>query len=442
MPKSTCVAGEISQPDPPARKSAAAPPALTEFGWLDLAIHYWPHPRRLTGANARTYDHLGAEGGGLILVDQFLTGRPWTLTFGEEVFVGYLDYLPPAYLREIASRKVPTEYRGLWMAPKMEAWRVGAGGKGGEDGAFGNEYGKDRYTYIEPRFALGTGGEHYAYQDRMLVGDFGTSDKPLNSISAQIDTRVSLDYSGNFLDFLGNQRHIPLGSAEVQDKGVALMLCAVNGKLAGNTPIVAPLLLFPRNVEKCFVNETPASQNAGTQTLAAGDVLFLQEGAVYAALRCLPVAEGFAGYSPTYHYRADITRGPYQVGALLTALYSGTPRRLSETNVRAGFVVEMATRDDYPTFAAFRNHIKQTRIEQTYQGGVWDVRYPTAGRTLRIRRDVVRDATLDKWVNGTRVEPPVFATNFAHLTAPGVITVQWEGKAHQIDLRGGISDPR
>ncbi|MCX7012606.1 MAG: hypothetical protein NTW86_08595 [Candidatus Sumerlaeota bacterium] len=44
------------------------------------------------------------------------------------------------------------------------------------------------------------------------------------------------------------------------------------------------------------------------------------------------------------------------------------------------------------------------------------------------------DLILDKRVDGVRVEPPAHATNFSALK-DGVLTIEWKGQNHTIDLR-------
>lgn len=366
-----------------------------------------------------------------------------------------MDYEVPQYIEEIATEKVRTEYRGLWAAPEVSTARRGHEGTGQQrvaDGEFGHQYGKDRYTFIEPAYALGTGGAHYAWQDRMLVCDLA-GNKDLVSISSQINTRLPLEAKEEMLRFLGNNRHIPTGSAAMQDRNAAILLYSLTmpANNREKPPIVAPLLLLPANVEQIYINDKAADDSPGVRQIKAGDVIYLEEGEVYAALRFVEAAEGFGGYKPTYHYRLDgnfrlrnldeeirenaaaLSRN-LKVGALMTVLYNGEPKALTEKNVGAGFVVEMATKKEYPTIADFRNHIeRETGISQSFASGVWEVRYKTGARTLAIKKDLPNDLILDKRVNSVRFEPPKHETTFSKLKG-GIVTVNWKGKMHRIDL--------
>jgi hypothetical protein len=210
---------------------------------------------------------------------------------------------------------------------------------------------------------------------------------------------------------------------------------------------VAPLLLLPANVDRIHVNDRPADSAPGLHSLAADDILYLEEGDVYAGLRFVETSAGFAGYRPTYHYRLDGryqlepkgNRGEklrtFQVGAISCVLYSGPKKQLAEKNIRAGFVVEMGTRQQYPTLADFRRHIQTaTLISQSYEEGVWEVGYRSGNREMSLRKDLIQDAVLDKRVDGIRVEPIVHVSSFSELK-DGVLTVRWKGREHTIDLR-------
>jgi len=433
--------------DPEVRRRARA---FADFWWLDAALHYWPSGDRLTGANARTYNYVAGIGGAVALIRSFF-GYGERATEGEGGWVAMFDYQPPAYIREIAREKQRTIYQGLWLAPEVDAFRKGF--EGADDfqrtahGEFGHQYGKDRYTYIEPAYALGTGGAHYSTQERMLVADIAGRNE-LASISSEINTSLPLAAKDEFLSFLGDNRHAQTGSAAVQDRNLALILYSLTLESGKGVPIVAPLLLVPANVDAIFVNDQHADRHPGPHSISATDILYLTEGDVYASLRFVEAAEGFAGYKPTYHYRLD---GQYRlkakggekarsfdVGALSCVLYNGREKLLSEKNVRAGFVVEMATRKEFPTLADFRRHIETTTsISQSYAKGIWEVRYRSGSREISLKKDLPRDLILDKRVDGVRVAPPVHTTGFSELK-DGVLTVFWKGEKHVIDLRRAL----
>jgi hypothetical protein len=400
--------------DPEVRRRARA---FADFWWFDAALHYWPSGDRLTGANARTYNYVAGVGGAVALMRPFFTGAPKPVA-GEGGWVALFDYAPPQYICEIAKEKRPNVFRGLWLAPEVDEFRKGS--EGADDferrahGEFGHQYGKDRYTFFDPAYALGTGGSHYSSQERMLVADIASS-KPLASISSQINPRAQT------------------GSASVQDRNIAMILYSpMLPDSKKSVPIVSPVLLLPANADRILVNGEQADRNPGIHQIAAGDLLYLQEGNVYACLRFVEANKGFAGYQPTYHYRLD---GHDEVGSLACVLYDGAAKRLPERNVHSGFIVEMATAKEFPTFAEFRKHIEtQTVIAQTDVESQWTVRYRSGNREIALKKDLSKDLILDKSVNGNRVETPVHESAFSNLTG-GILTIHWKGATYTIDLR-------
>ncbi len=435
--------------DPQVRRRARS---FADFWWLDAALHYWPSGGRLTGANARTYNYVAGIGGAVALIQTFFAGgeRP---AAGEGGWVTLFDYEPPMYIREIAREKQRNIYRGLWLAPEVDAFRKGSEGEDDfqrtAHGEFGHQYGKDRYTFIEPAYALGTGGAHYSSQERMLVADIA-SKKTLASISSQVNTRLPLESKEEFISFLGDNRHAQTGSAAVQDRNMAMILYSMTlpTEAEKGVGIVAPLMLLPASVDSIQVNGRQADQRPGVHPLTAADILYLKEGDVYASLRFVESKDGFAGYKPTYHYRLDghyelkpkksersQARKDFQVGALSCVLYSGAEKKLTDKNVRAGFVVEMGTTKEFPTLEDFRKHIEtQTSISQSFEKGIWDVRYRSGAKEISLKKDLARDLVLDKRVSGVRVENTVHTTDFSELK-DGVLTVRWKGLTHRIDLR-------
>lgn len=447
--------------NPRVRRRAAA---FAEWLWFETALHYWPSQDWLTGANSRNYTYIGGVGGALNLVRHFFSegGNVSASRLeqqkkgGEAGWLASFEYEPPAYIRAVAREKQRCIYQGLWLAPEVDAFRRGYEGEGFQQmahGEFGHQYGKDRYTYFEPAYALGTSGAQYSSQDRTLVSDIA-SRKPLASIFSHINTSVPFDASGDWLGFLGRS-HLPTGAAAVQDRNLAMMLYSVmplyeSGKANKPLSVVAPLLLLPANVDAIFINEKPADRQPGWHPLSAKDVLYLQEGDVYAALRFVAAAKGFAGYKPSYHYRLDGCyelktrtdgvrgRRSFPVGAMACVLYNGAGKIHTETDVTAGFVVELATKKEHLTLADFRRHIEQnTGVAQNFRNGIWEASYRSGNRDIFLKKDLRTGLILDKRVNGIRVEPPVHATSFSKLENQE-LTISWKGVIRNVDLSRGV----
>lgn len=78
---------------------------------------------------------------------------------------------------------------------------------------------------------------------------------------------------------------------------------------------------------------------------------------------------------------------------------------------RAGVIIEMGQREQFPTLDDFRAHIAAARIEQTEQDGVWSVSYRSGGDTLEIAlrladKHTRRDSVVRRLVNGESPELP------------------------------------
>ncbi|MDR2673358.1 MAG: hypothetical protein LBC18_00415, partial [Opitutaceae bacterium] len=325
--------------DPAIRRRAAA---FADFLWLDAALHYWPAQRRLAGANSRSYSIDGA-GGTLNLLRHHLLAEPMDITLGDEYAYALATRRPPAFLREIALEKTTLDYAGLWLAPEIAPWRrkMPGAGEGGDDGAYGNRPGCDRTTAIRPAWTLGTGGDGYAWQDRMLVADFlpaknspapatagqasGLSSGQREALScapaplAQISLRINTAFSDNndnsaaatpaaatpgtgnpgtagtgggaaakrprnFAGFLGNMRHWPLRTATLQHAGAAIVLCTIDIPPRATAPIIAPLLLFPANADRVALLDPAAATTATVTTTATAAATTTVTGAATTAV--------------------------------------------------------------------------------------------------------------------------------------------------------------
>jgi hypothetical protein len=424
--------------DPEVRRRAAA---FADMIWLDAAIHYWPARRRMTGANARSYS-IDGEGGTLNIIRHQLLDEPMEITLGEELFFTLTRHRPPAWFREIALEKENLEYRGLWLAPEIARWRRPFGGDGGGDGAYGNRYGCDRATVITPAWALGTGGDGYAWQDRMLVADFlpGADAGKIMPVSLRINTLLTSASGKPLKDFLGNTRHWPLRTATVQRAGSALVLCTIDTPPRGAAvPVIAPLLIFPPDAGRVELNDAPLEIKPGFRKIRATDILFIEQSGARAALRFVPTGDAFGGQKAAYSIRTDGETGRTRFGLFSAVLYEHLneplPRRPAGKAVRIGFVVEMSAVSADASFEAFqRRIIKETKINQGYDGTVWRVDYRTAdNHRLMLARDVREGRTLAKEIDGVFVEAPAHRSTISELK-DGVLTVRWRGRRAVMDL--------
>jgi len=84
-------------------------------------------------------------------------------------------------------------------------------------------------------------------------------------------------------------------------------------------------------------------------------------------------------------------------------------------NVRNGLVIEVASRDDYPSAAAFHEHLVNARlIDSVSREGVREIRYESGGQALALRYDLRDLRVLERCINGEVYIPPM-------LEAPGIV---------------------
>jgi len=84
-------------------------------------------------------------------------------------------------------------------------------------------------------------------------------------------------------------------------------------------------------------------------------------------------------------------------------------------NVRNGLVIEVASRGDYPSAAAFHEHLAGARLSDSVSGdGVREIEYESDGQALALRYDLRDLRVLERRINGEVYVPPM-------LEAPGIV---------------------
>jgi len=95
-------------------------------------------------------------------------------------------------------------------------------------------------------------------------------------------------------------------------------------------------------------------------------------------------------------------------------------------NVCNGLVVEVASRGDYPSPAAFHEHLARARLSDSVSGdGVREIEYESDGQALALRYDLRDLRVLERSVNGEPYVPPM-------LEAPGIV----QGRAEHLTVGG------
>ena len=93
-------------------------------------------------------------------------------------------------------------------------------------------------------------------------------------------------------------------------------------------------------------------------------------------------------------------------------------------NVRNGLVMEVASRGDYPSAAAFHEHLVGARLSDSVSGdGVREIEYESGGQALALRYDLRDLRLLERRINGEVYVPPMFE-------APGIV----QGRAEHLTV--------
>jgi hypothetical protein len=99
-------------------------------------------------------------------------------------------------------------------------------------------------------------------------------------------------------------------------------------------------------------------------------------------------------------------------------------------NVRNGLVLEVASRDDYPSPEAFSRHLASARVVDSVSEGVRDIEYDGGGQALGLRYDLRDMRVMERRIDGKRYRPPMLA-------APGIV----QGRAQRLAAAGAVLRP-
>lgn len=152
---------------------------LLEYFWTDIALNWFAPAQKLGGARSRDYDYLRGIGG----LDQQLMANGWLATNAanriNNIFPAFIQWRPPASLRELAMQKVPRVVEQIW----------------------GPNTNQSRVNLICPDIALSTASGGYG----------GWMDIPL-----------SVDFAGERTEprgyFIPDGRHDPYGKVKIMER--------------------------------------------------------------------------------------------------------------------------------------------------------------------------------------------------------------------------------
>ncbi len=153
-----------------------------------------------------------------------------------------------------------------------------------------------------------------------------------------------------------------------------------------------------RPVEELWVGEQRfTAPPAAYETIAP---VFLNDGTVYAAILPLEVSDlgrdTAMRLEKNEHELLEISYYNYR-GEERTFSWDELPR------IRNGFAFEIAAKEEYPSFAAFREHMQAAQVTDTMEGDEREAVFTSGGDSLRVRYNPVTEQLLARQINGQEV---------------------------------------
>lgn len=405
---------------------------LYERVWLHAALHLHRPTRQIAGPHSRCYWKpmvTGQERLKEILWRE--TGWPWLLEPGP--YGGDPASTLPVTLELALSENWLPDFVAPWLENQAQALPCEIRETANRDEGF------DLTTYLTPSYALGTASRtyrtgtdcfyidhmanhlllHYACPDRpggwgMMYTRYVVNDRHWGAISAAPDRPKT----SNFYE----QGHF--AGVQLRNKAIGLhALLPEPEQVFSLKTIVA--FQSGQELEQVWLNDRPVRFD-DLPPVEAGDWLIVADGAVYAGVQplrqsCLGRQEqapillerGPAGelWLAIYNYRGPAKRF-WDYASLAGPFYRG--------NLRAGFVVEVAERSEYPSAAAFLDHLRRASVEDAVdETHVRTVVYRSGGDELLLRYDLWHTEPKERRLNGALYLPPNLSSPLAAQGASG-----------------------
>jgi hypothetical protein len=369
--------------------------------WLHLALRYHVPTGQHAGPHCRCYwDAMASGRGGL----QELLWRE----------LGWPDLDPPPASLELAL----TEH---WLPDVVRDWLEGQA-RHLPCEVRERTSGADLTTYMTAGYALGTASrtyrlgqddfyiEHQAnhlalhYRRRqgwaMVYSRYVVNDRHRGRLGAAPDRPATINFydQGEFASVQARNRAIALYALERQPEEVHSL----------KTVVVFPP---PESLDELWVDRAPVTPAELPRELPPGAWVAVGDGAVWVGVRVLAPSQ-LGRRAPT-----QLERGPEGELWLTAYNYRGPAKRFWEYaslggafwrgNLRAGFVIEVADRDAFPSAAAFVAHLAASEVEDSVDAEhVRRVTYRSGGAELAIAYDLWRTEPRGRWLNGRPYQPP------------------------------------
>lgn len=410
---STLAAIQATSTEPLIRLQAGL---LYERFWLHVGLHYHLPTGQLAGPHCRAY-WLPMTTGRSMLSDLLWRLAGWEalapLDQRGEIMMESLyalellqtEHHPPAYLfpwMEAQANSTPYEVHEVANATA----------------------GDDLITYFTPSYALGTASQtyrigtncfyiehqanylllHYTRPNQaqrwgMVYSRFVVNDRHWGKIGAAPDRPKDANFydQGNFAGLQLRNKSIGLYALEPQHEEVYS---------------IKTLVVFQNGeqLERIWVNDLPVSLAQLPHALQPGDWLIVEDGAVYVGVRPLEASNLGSGAG------MQLERGPLGELWLSISNYRGTAKRFWEYaslggafwhgNIKAGFIVEVAGRREYPSAQEFLGYLLGARVSDTTSSRlIRSVAYQNGSDALRLDYDLLNTRPAGRWIHGERYQP-------------------------------------
>jgi hypothetical protein len=398
--------------------------------WLHLALHLHRPTGQHAGPHCRSY--WGQMMTGQNVMKQIVwreTGWEWTLAAGP--FGG--QAAPPS---DLALAQTPH-----WLPAAARRWlEAGADVLPHEVRETANRAaGADLTTFLTPTHALGTASRtytigqddyyiehqanylllHYIRPDGwgMMYSRYVVNDRHHGTLAAAPDRSPTSNFydQGHFAGVQRGNRAIALYALMPQHEEVFSLKTVV---------------VFPRAdlLDEVWVGDRRVAAAALPSEAPVGEWVVVADGGVYVGLRALAPSHLGRPLAPRLEW------GPAGELWLTIPNYQGAPKRFWDYaslrgafwrgNLRAGYVVEVAARADYPSAAAFLAHLRRAVVEDTVDADrVRTVTFRGGDDELTLRYDLMRTEPVERRLNGTVYQAPSLASPLAVQGDDGLLAV-------------------
>lgn len=422
---------------------------MEERLWIQTALHYHHPTAQLAGPHSRAY-HNDVTGGICmikrvlfrVLGDERLLRRSTYAPQRQDegsVVAGRCPYHLPRYLERLLREK-PERFSIAETAVATDALtRISAAGASpkrlnGVETSIAST-GIDMMTFMTPTYALGTASVgHHPQNDRLLLyyrvpeprlagvlfSRYIVNEKAFGSYYHATDRSRgnNLNDEGKFWGVQHRGKSIALYALEPQHEPVHSLKTEV-------------YVLDAASLHEVWVNDTLVALRSTPRRLYPHDAVLIADGDVYIAIRPLEPSN-LGDEAPIllserngelvlsiYNYYQGEAKSFWEYASLSGPFY--------RQNIRAGFIVEVGDRAEYGDFAAFRQHILRSAIDDRLNGAVRTVRYASGADLLELSVDLHANRLLERRINGEVYHPPILASEVAVQSGSGAIAV---GAAH------------